>query len=236
MSETLHAPTKNQILDALPPEDYDRLASHLKPVELPHGQILYSTHALIEHVYFPANSMVSLVSHLSDGASVEVGIIGFEGIVGLSVLLGVDRSPHECMVQIPDGGMRLSAETVKQEFKRGGALQSLVLRYTQSLMLTLSQVATCNRAHSVGERLAKWLLMCHDRCPINEMPLTQEFIAMMLGTRRAGVTEAAVILQAEGVINYTRGRIAITDREGLEHSACECYPIIKAEFDRLPGS
>jgi CRP-like cAMP-binding protein len=180
--------------------------------------------------------MVSLVSQLSDGTSVEVGVVGFEGVVGLPAFLGVDKSPHVCMVQIPDGAVRVRAEIVVGEFKRGGALQDSLLRYTQSVLLTSSQLVVCNRVHTIGERLARWLLMSYDRCPRNDLPLTQEFLALMLGTRRAGVTEAAIILQAEGAISYNRGRVTITDIEGLEETACECYGIIKAEFDRLrPG-
>ena len=235
MSETLRQPTENLILAALPREDYERIAEHLEPIQMPQGQILYRTDQRIEHVYFPLKSMVSLVSQMSDGSSIEVGVTGFEGMVGLPILLGVDRSPHECMVQIPDGAMRMTAEAMRSEFKRGGAMQDLMLRYTQSLLLMTSQVAACNRAHTVGERLARWLMMSYDRCPLDVLPLTQEFLAMMLGTRRAGVTEAAVILQAAGVINYRRGQITITDKDGLVETACECYSIVKAEFDRLPG-
>jgi CRP-like cAMP-binding protein len=179
--------------------------------------------------------MISLVSQLSDGSSVEVGLTGFEGMAGLPVVLGVDRSPHECMAQIPDGAVRASSRAIINEFKRGGALQHLLLRYAQSLMLQISQVATCNRVHLVEERLARWLLMSQDRCVGDDLPLTQEFIAMMLGVRRAGVTGAAVSLQAEGLISYSRGHITITDRAGLEDFACECYEVVKAEFDRPPG-
>lgn len=235
MSEPHSQRTDNQILAALPSEDYERLAPHLAPVDLSSGQLLYHADQRIEHVYFPINSMISLVSQLSDGTQVEVGVTGFEGMVGLPVLLGVDRSPHECMTQIPDGALRARAEVIKSEFKLGGALQELLLRYTQSLMLAVSQVATCNRVHLIEERLARWLLMSHDRCPLEVLPLTHDFLAMMLGTRRAGVTQAAVLLQAEGVITYNRGRVSITDRNGLENYACECYKIVKADFDRLPG-
>jgi CRP-like cAMP-binding protein len=231
MSSQPRQPSENHILAALPAEDYERLAPHLKPVNMPRGQILYYTGDPIEQVYFPINSMVSLVSRLSDGANVEVGITGFEGMVGLPFLLGAEKSPNECMVQIPDGGMQCSANVIKAEFKRGGALQDLMLRYTQSLLVLASQAAACNRAHMVGERLARWLLMSYDRCVCTELPLTHEFLAMMLGTRRAGVTEAAIILQTEGLIKYNRGHVTITDREGLEEFACECYGIVKAEFD-----
>jgi CRP-like cAMP-binding protein len=235
MSEAPGRPTKNKILDALPGEDYERLAPHLHSVKMPHGQIIYHPEQRIEQMYFPTGAMISLVAQLSDGASVEVGVTGFEGMVGMPLLLGVDRSPHECMVQLPDGAIQVRAEVIKNEFKRGGALQAFLLRYTQTLLLMGSQVATCNRAHSVGERLARWLLMSQDRFRSNELPLTQEFLAIMLGTRRAGVTEAALILQTEEVIKYKRGNITIVDRQGLEDNACECYAVIKADFDLLPG-
>jgi CRP-like cAMP-binding protein len=225
--------TENRILSALPFEDYERLAPHLERVEMPHGQVLCKAGDLIEHVYFPINSMISLVSQLSDGSGAEVGLTGYEGMSGLSIVLGVKRSPHEAMVQIHDGAMRLRADVLLNEFKRGGALQRLLLRYTQSLLLQISQIAACNRLHSVEERLARWLLMSHDRCVCEDLPLTHEFIALMLGVRRAGVTTAAIALQAEGYINYKRGHITITDRKGLEDFACECYRIIKAEFDSI---
>ncbi|HEY0322752.1 MAG TPA: Crp/Fnr family transcriptional regulator [Pyrinomonadaceae bacterium] len=198
---------------------------------MPHGKILYNTQDTIEHVYFPTKAMISLVSQLSDGSSVEVGVVGFEGMAGLPFILGVDKSPHECMVQIQDGATRVKAEVIKQEFKRGGKLQDMLLRYTQSLMLQSSQVAACNRIHLIEERLARWLLMSYDRCVCEELPLTQEFLSMMLGVRRAGVTSAAVHLQAEGFIQYRRGHITITDKEALEDFSWECYRIIKADFD-----
>jgi CRP-like cAMP-binding protein len=236
MSEQPRPPNENRILSALPREDYDRLAPHLKPISMPRGEVLYHIGALIRHVYFPVNSMVSLVSRMSDGANVEVGVTGFEGLVGLPFMLGSEKSPHECMVQIPDGALRARADAVKAEFKRGGALQDLLHRYTQSLLVMTSQAAACNRAHTVGERLARWLLMSYDRCVCTELPLTHEFLSMMLGVRRAGVTEAAIILQTEGLIKYNRGHITIVDRQGMEEFACECYDIIKAEFDPRPAS
>jgi CRP-like cAMP-binding protein len=179
--------------------------------------------------------MVSLILHTPEGESVEVGVVGFEGMAGISAVLGVDRSPHEAMVQIPDGGIRMSVRALREEFKRGGALHDLLLRYTQGLLLQTSQVAACNRLHSLSERLARWLLMSYDRCACEDLPFTQEFLSLMLGVRRAGVTEAAVILQTEGYINYRRGHIQIIDREGLELYACDCYEIVKAEFDSLAG-
>lgn len=225
--------TENRILNAIPDEEYERLAPHLEFISAPHGQILYQTNQTIDYVYFPDKSMISLVSQMSDGGSVEVGIVGFEGMAGLPCVLGVERSPHETMVQIHDGAARMPAHLLREEFKRGGVLQEVLLRYTQSLLMLTAQVAACNRAHAVEERLSRWLLMSHDRCQCEDLPLTHEFLSMMLGTRRAGVTTAALALQAEGLIQYTRGHIQITNREGLVGYACECYKIIKAEFDRV---
>jgi CRP-like cAMP-binding protein len=223
----------NHILAKLPDADYQRLVPHLELVELPRGLTLCAAGERMEYAYFPVGMMISLVSEMPDGTSVEVGVVGFEGMAGLPLVLGVDVSPHTIMVQMPDGAYRLRADVLKAEFKRGGALHDLLLRYTQGLLLHTAQIAACNRVHHVEERLARWLLMSRDRCVCDELPLTQEFLSLMLGVRRAGVTEAALTLQTEGYINYTRGHITIIDREGLESASCGCYEIIKAEFDRL---
>jgi CRP-like cAMP-binding protein len=236
MHDQPRTPNENYILSQLPPEDYERIAHQLEPVELPHGQIVQQAGEPIEHVYFPLNSMISLISHTPAGESVEVGIVGFEGMAGVSAILGVDTSPHEGLVQIPDGAMRMSVTALREEFKRAGALHDLLLRYTQGLLLQTSQVAACNRLHSVSERLARWLLMSDDRCACDDLPFTQEFLALMLGVRRAGVTEAALILQTEGYIHYRRGHIQIIDRDGLSDYTCDCYEVVKAEFDLLVGA
>lgn len=232
-AQQAHPVAENRILSALSAEDYERLTPRLEPVVLTHGQILHTQNDLIDYVYFPTNGMISLVSLTSDGSSVEVGTVGFEGMTGLSIILGVERPPHETLVQLPGDAMRLRADLLLEEFKRGGALHNLLLRYTQSLIHQISQIAACNRLHLVEERLARWLLMSHDRYEGESLPLTQEFIATMLGVRRAGVTIAASALQTEGYINYKRGHITVKDREGLEYFACECYQIVKEEFDRL---
>jgi CRP-like cAMP-binding protein len=177
--------------------------------------------------------MVSLVSYTPEGGSVEVGVVGFEGMVSISAVLGVDKSPHEMLVQINDGAMRLPVGVLHAEFRRAGALQDKLLRYTQGLLLQTSQVVVCNRLHSLSERLARWLLMSLDRCEGVDLPFTHEFLSLMLGVRRAGVTEAAIILQAEELIHYKRGRIKVLDRPGLEEYSCDCYEVIKAEFDLL---
>jgi CRP-like cAMP-binding protein len=235
MSETARQQSKNHIFAALPAEDFQRLSPHMEPVELHLGQILYEAGGKIDYVYFPLNSMVSLVSQLSDGSSVEIGVAGYEGMVGIYAVLGVDRTPHEGLVQIPGGAVRVKTSVVVDEFKRGGALHDLLLRYLQMLLLQTSQIAACNRLHTIGERLARWLLMSHDRCECDELPFTHDFLAIMLGIRRAGVTEAAIILQTEEYIRYRRGHITILDRAGMEEYACECYRIVKDEFDRLVG-
>lgn len=224
---------ENYILSRLPPNDYERLRQHLEPVELQLSQILHEAGGIMDYVYFPHNAMVSLISHTASGVSVEVGVVGFEGMAGISAVLGVDKSPHEAMVQIPDSGLKIRVRALREEFKRGGALHDLLLRYTQGLLLQTSQVAACNRLHSLSERLARWLLMSYDRCACEDLPFTQEFLALMLGVRRAGVTEAAIILQTEKYIKYRRGHIRIIDREGLKKHSCECYEIIKAEFDLM---
>jgi CRP-like cAMP-binding protein len=225
--------SENHILSRLPSEDYERLRPYLERIDLHNGQILQGAGGLIENAYFPLKSMISLVSHTAEGDSVEVGVTGYEGAVNISVVLGVDRSPYEAMVHFPDGAMRLGARVLSDEFRRGGAFQELLLRFTQGLLLQTSQVAACNARHNVSERLARWILMSVDRCRCDDLPFTHEFLATMLGVRRAGVTEAAIVLQAEGYISYRRGHIRITDREGLEAFTCSCYPVIKAEFDLL---
>ena len=235
MSVTARQYNENRILAALPAEDFQRLSPHLEPIELHLGQILYEAGSKIEYVYFPLNSMVSLISQLSDGSSIEIGVAGYEGMVGIYAVLGVDRTPHEGLVQVPGGAVRVKTSVIVEEFKRVGALQPALLRYLQMLLLQTSQIAACNRLHTISERLARWLLMSQDRCRCDDLPFTQDFIALMLGTRRAGVTEAAILLQAEEYITYRRGHIKILDRAGMEDYACECYRIVKDEFDRVVG-
>jgi CRP-like cAMP-binding protein len=224
---------ENRILAALPKPEYDRLSKHLTPVSLPLGNTLYSPEQRIEYVYFLNTGVVSLVANMKDGKSVEVGLVGNEGMVGVSIVLGDDISPNHAIVQIADGAMQLSAQELKKELKREGQLLGLLLRNTLAMIKQVSQTAACNGSHSVGERLARWLLMCHDRVDGDELGLTQEFIAQMLGTRRSGVSEAAILLQTDELIHYSRGRIKILDRKGLEEYGCECYAAVKAETDRL---
>ena len=228
--------TKNLILNALTRDEYERLTAHLEPVNLSLGEVLYHPDQPITHVYFPNHGTISVVSIFEDGGSVEVGMVGNEGMFGLCVFLGSVSTPLEAIVQLAGDGLRMRADVLKSEFKKGGQLQDLLLRYTQAFIVQIAQTAACNRAHPVDGRLVRWLLMCQDRSHSKDLKLTHEFIATMLGTRRAGITEAAGQLQAKGLITYNRGHITILDREGLEAVSCECYPIVKKEFARLFGN
>ncbi|MDQ3711133.1 MAG: Crp/Fnr family transcriptional regulator [Acidobacteriota bacterium] len=224
--------TKNQILNALPDEDYKRLLPDLEPVELPLGKFIYNAEEKIKHVYFPDNAMVSVVANTPQGQSVEVGVIGCEGALGLSVLLGVNTMLNDSIVQLPDGASRIKTEPLLKEFMRAGALHNLLLRSLHSYIAQISQTALCNRLHSIEERLARWLLMCRDRSKGDNLKLTQEFLAIMLGAQRASVTIAAITIQAAGYIKYSRGNIKIIDREGLEDFVCDCYQIVADETKR----
>jgi CRP-like cAMP-binding protein len=216
-------PLKNDILSALLKEEYSRLLPHLKPVELPHGQILYEMGQQIDYVYFPDNAVISLVTQMLDGKIVEVGLVGNDGMAGLTALMGDETSPDRAMVQVPNGATRAPLRVIKEEFMRGGLLQKLLLAYARTLMRQVSQTAACNASHTAEERLSRWLLMCADRVEGDELKLTQEFIAEMLGTRRSTVSLAAMVLQNDGLIKYNRGHIKIMDRPGLEEFTCECY-------------
>ncbi|HEV7745235.1 MAG TPA: Crp/Fnr family transcriptional regulator [Pyrinomonadaceae bacterium] len=222
---------KNCILAALPEDQYQRILPHLEPFEFSHGRILYEIDGPIDYMYFPFGSMVSLVTQMLDGKIVEVGLVGKDGLTGLSALFGKNRSAERAIVQIPDGGMRLPATVVKQEFALGGGLQKSVLEYANDLMRQISQTAACNASHTVEERLSRWLLMCHDRIESEQLNLTQEFISEMLGTRRATVNVAALTLQSANLIRYSRGHITIKDRPGLEEFSCECYAALKDAID-----
>lgn len=225
--------TANRILRALSRSEYGRLTPHLEDVTLSAGEILCRSDEPIKHVYFPNRGTVSIVSTFEDGASVEVGMVGNEGMFGVCVFLGSISTPLMAQVQIEGDGLRMRADVLKTEFNKCGLLQDLLLRYTQAFITQIAQAAACNQAHDVQGRLAKWLLMCQDRSHSKELELTHEFIGTMLGTRRAGVTVAAVGLKQKGLIEYSRGQITITDREGLEAVSCECYPVLKKEFARL---
>jgi len=225
----------NRILRELPAEEYERLSPHLEPVTLAVGDVLCYPQEPITNLYFPNRGSVSIIATFADGGGVEVGVVGNEGVFGVNVVLGSVSIPHEAIVQLPGDGLRLPADVILKEFKTCGRLQDLLLRYTQAFIIQIAQTAACHRSHPVGGRLARWLLMSHDRAISDELLLTQEFIGVMLGTRRAGITEAAGRLQSNGMIKYSRGHITILDRKKLESTSCECYQIVKNEFDRLLG-
>lgn len=226
----------NQILAALPESEYQRLAPYLEIVSMPRGKILHEPYEVIKDVYFPNRAMISLVSIMEDGSTTEIGLVGNEGMVGISVVLGGGFAPSRALVQIEDGAIKLRADILKREFQRGEVLQQRLLLYTQALFTQVSQSAACNRQHQIEQRLARWLLSVQDCVLSSELPLTQEFIGHMLGTRRSGVTVAANALQKAGMIRYTRGKITILDQKKLEAQACECYRLVQNEFIRLLGS
>lgn len=226
----------NRLLNALPAEDYQRLTFHLQSVTLSLGQMLYQPNEPIEYVYFPDQAIVSLVTVMEDGTTMEVSLVGQEGMVGIPAILGGHTTNTRAIVQVADGAMRLSASILRAEFNRGGALQSLLLRYTQFLLAQVSQTAICNRLHTLEERFARWLLLVQDSIQSDELPLTQELVAQMLGVRRSGVTVAAGTLRRAEIIYYTRGRLTILHRQNLETRACECYRVIRTEYDTLLGN
>lgn len=227
--------TENQLLGALPSDIYERLASHFKLVSLPTQEVICEVAEPIDYVYFPHHAVISLLATMDDGATVEVALVSREGMVGLPVILGDNISSIRAIVQVPGEAMRIDADIIKAEFARGGFLQNLLLRYVQAVLTEFAQGAACNRIHSLDKRLARWLLKVADRRQSQEFPLTQEFIAQMLGVRRAGVSVAAGILSQSGIISYNRGHISILDRKALEAASCECYRVVKDEFTRLLG-
>lgn len=226
---------KNRLLGRLPESEFAALHPHLELVQLAHGDHTIVPDEPIRHAYFPISCLLSMVTTMQDGATVESGSIGREGMSGIPIILDAGTTPMPTFAQIPGAAVRLSAEVLKDMFERGGALQKLLHRYMHTVIVTASQTAACHRLHKVEQRLCHWLLMSSDGVASNDLPLTQEFLAMMLGTRRPGVSEAAGMLQAHGLISYSRGHIQILDRPRLEQTACECYPATKTEFDRLLG-
>ena len=228
-----HSPHQNHLLDALPALDFERLAPNLELITLKLGDVLYEPGAQMRYVYFPTTAIVSLLYVMEDGASAEIAIVGNEGILGISLFMGGESTPSRAVVQSGGFGYRLTARLLKDEFARFGPLVHLLLRYTQALITQMAQTAVCNRHHSVDQQLCRWLLLSLDRLASRELRMTQELIANMLGVRREGVTEAAGNLQEAGLIQYGRGKITVLNREGLEARSCECYQVVKTEFDRL---
>ena len=228
-----HSPRQNRLLAALPAADYERLLPELELVPLPLGWAVYEAGGHLGYVYFPIDSIVSLLYVMEDGASAEIAVTGFDGVVGIALFMGGETTPSRAVVQSAGYAYRLEAVVLKREFEQGGELQHLALRYTQALITQMAQTAVCNRHHSVEQQLARWLLLSLDRLSSNELAMTQELIANMLGVRREGVTEAAGHLQKAGLIHYSRGHITVLDRPKLEHRVCECYSVVKREYDRL---
>src|SRR5450432_1791395 len=228
-----HSPRQNHLLDALPAGDYERIASHLELIPMKLGDVLYEPGIRLRHVYFPTTSIVSLLYVMEDGASAEIAIVGNEGLLGVSLFMGGETTPSRAVVQSAGYGFRLKAQALKTEFARFGPTLHLLLRYTQALITQMAQTAVCNRHHSVDQQLCRWLLLSLDRLASDELIMTQELIANMLGVRREGVTEAAGKLQTTGLIRYRRGTITVLDRAGLEARVCECYQVVRKEFNRL---
>ena len=226
-------PKKNLLLAALPDAELKRWLPQLEWVELPLGHVLYESGKTLDHVYFPTTAIVSLLYVLENGASAEIAVVGNEGIVGVSLFMGGGSTPSRAVVQSAGQGYRLTAPAMTEEFNRAGPVLHLLLRYTQALITQLAQTAVCNRHHSLDQQLCRWLLLSLDRLQGSELVMTQELIANMLGVRREGVTEGALNLQHAGLIRYTRGRITVLDRPGLEKRTCECYAVVKKEYDRL---
>jgi len=227
------SPNQNHLLAALPTAEFERLAKHLELVAMPLGQILYEPGGQMQHAYFPTTAIVSLHYVTESGASAETAGVGNEGVVGIALFMGGDTTPSSAVVQTAGHGYRLERDKLMEEFNRGGLMHRLLLRYTQALITQMNQTAACNRHHSLEQQLCRWLLLTLDRLSSNELVMTQELVASMLGVRREGITESAGNLQRAGFIRYRRGHIAVIERSGLEATACECYAVVKKELARL---
>jgi len=226
-------PKQNKLLAALPADEWARWLPALEPVDMPLGHVLYESGMAMTHVYFPTTSIVSLLYVMEDGASAEIAVVGNEGIVGISLFMGGGSTPSRAVVQSAGVAYRLRGPAILEAFAHSAPVMRLLLRYTQVLIAQMAQTAVCNRHHSVDQQLCRWLLLSLDRLPSNELVVTQELIAQMLGVRREGVTEAALSLQRAELISYRRGHITVLDRPGLERRSCECYAVVKTEYDRL---
>jgi len=228
-----HSPNQNQLLAALPTEEFERLAAHLELIPMRLGDTLYEPGGQLQHVYFPTTAIVSLLYVFESGASAEIASVGNEGMLGIALFMGGNTTPSSAVVQTAGHGYRLPGKLLKEEFGRGGPMQHLLLRYTQALLTQMCQTAACNRHHSIEQQLCRWLLLTLDRLPSNELVMTQELVASALGVRREGITEAAGNLQRAGVIRYRRGHISVLHRAGLETRSCECYAVVRKELTRL---
>jgi CRP-like cAMP-binding protein len=226
-------PTQNQLLAALHAAERARIYPNLQPVQMSLGRVVYEPSDILRHVYFPTNSIVSLLYVMRDGGSAEISLVGNDGLIGLALFMGGESTASRAVVQSAGGAYRLTAKRLKAEFHLYGQLHHLLLRYTQALITQMAQTAVCNRLHSVDQQLCRWLLLSLDRLPTNQLKMTQELMANMLGVRREGITIAAAKLQKLGIIRYSRGNVTIVDRPGLEKMCCECYAVVKRETDRL---
>ena len=233
MNDASSDPKHNQLLAALADDQWQRWIAHLEHVDLPLGQVLYEPGGTLSHVYFPTTAIVSLLYVMQNGESAEIAVVGNEGVVGVSLFMGGDSTSSRALVQSAGGAFRLTAQLMKEEFYRAGPVLHLLLRYTQALITQMVQTAACNRHHSLDQQLCRWLLLSLDRLQGTEMVMTQQLIANMLGVPREGATEGAMNLHNAGLIDYSRGRIHVLDREGLERRTCECYAVVKKEYDRL---
>jgi CRP-like cAMP-binding protein len=226
-------PLNNRLLAVLPADDWQRWKPQLEWVDMPLGQVMYESGRTLSHVYFPSTAIVSLLYVMENGSSAEIAVVGNEGVVGISLFMGGETTPSRAVVQSAGQGWRMRAQTIKEEFNRAGPVMHLLLRYTLALITQMAQTAVCNRHHSLDQQLCRWLLLSLDRLQGNELVMTQELIANMLGVRREGVTEAALKLQKLGLIRYSRGHITVLDRSGVEARTCECYAVVKKEYERL---
>jgi CRP-like cAMP-binding protein len=235
MPQSAVEPVENRLLARLPEEELKRLLPHLEQTSFALGQVIYESGGQQSFIYFPTTAIISLLYMMEYGSSAEMGVAGKEGLVGVALFMGGQTAPNRAVVQSAGDALRMRTNVLQEEFARGGAFQRLLLRYTQALMTQMSQTAVCNRLHTVEQQLCRWLLLSRDRLNSDELIMTQELIANMLGVRREGVTHAAGRLQERGLISYVRGRITVLDRSGLEETVCECYRVVKDEYDRLLG-
>jgi CRP-like cAMP-binding protein len=236
MTAEQHTPYQNRLIACLPADIVERISPHMELISMPLGQVLYESGGQLQHVYFPTTAIVSVHYVMENGASAEIAGVGNEGVLGISFFMGGNTTPSRGTVQTAGFGYRLKGRLIMEEFNRAGPFQNLMLRYTQALITQISQTAVCNRHHSIEQQLCRWLLLTLDRLPSNELTMTQELIASMLGVRREGITEVAGKLQQAGLISYRRGHIKVLDRFGLESRSCECYNVVKEEFHRLLSS
>jgi CRP-like cAMP-binding protein len=232
---TAEVASKNHLLAGITAEEMERLIPHLQPVSLSLGKVIYESGEKLDYIYFPTTAIISLLYIMESGATAEIGVVGNDGLIGIAIFMGGDTTPNRAVVQSAGKAMKMKAQAMKNEFLRGGPFHNQCLRYTQALITQISQTAVCNRLHSVDQQLCRWLLLSHDRLPSDRLIMTHDLIANMLGVRREGITHAAKRLQRAGYISYVRGDMTILDRKGLEADVCECYQVVRTEYERLLG-